>query len=88
MIIPFKIIINKLLVALDDPLSFEKGAGWIIPFNKSELLKISNEFLIKNMNSFFPIKMKNIKIEKIIKEEMTKVSLNFLFTNNIKKKAM
>ncbi len=86
--IPFNIIINKLLVALDDPLSSEKGAGWIKPFNKSELLKISNEFLIKNMNSFFPIKKKNIKNEKIIKEEMINVSLNLLFTNNIKKKAM
>ena len=40
------------------------------------------------MNSFFPIKKKNIKNEKIIKEEMTNVSLNLLFTNNINKKAM
>ena len=41
---PFNIIINKLFVALVDPISSENGLGCIKPFNRSEDFKIFIEF--------------------------------------------
>ena len=83
-IIPLIKIINKALVALVE-LSFpEKGVGWMIPFNKSDDLRISIEFDRKLLNSLGPIIKKNIK--KQIKETNMIFSSSFtlpLIKNNI-----
>ena len=52
---PFKIIIKRFFVALEDSWSFEKGAGCINPFNKSEDFNILMEFDKKWLNSLDPI---------------------------------
>ena len=57
---PFNKINNKLLVARVEWTSSEKGTGWIIPFNNSEVFKIINEFSIKALNSLAPIILKKI----------------------------
>ena len=81
----FNKIIIKLLLARVELLSSEKGVGWIIPFNISELLKISIELLIKLKNSIFPIEIAKTKKENSAQDDMINNSFIFLFITKIKK---
>ena len=79
-IIKFDIIINKALVALEDPGSFENGFGWINPFIISCCERISFAWLKKFNDISIPI----IEIATDQKKIMAKIKYINIFLLLIK----